>query len=55
MSSFVFFLLATFGVSIAVSREIYKERRHLSLAILSLTGVLAVFALIVSYSLFSLR
>lgn len=55
MSSFALFLAATYGMSVLISREIYKERRHLSLTILGLTGLLAVFALIVSYSLFSLR
>ncbi|CAN5449741.1 hypothetical protein BH10PAT3_BH10PAT3_4300 [soil metagenome] len=55
MSSFILFLLATFGLSLFISRRVYNERRHVALAILATTGLLAIFAFIVSYSLFSLR
>ena len=55
MSSFIFFMLITFGLSLFISRHVYNERRHISLALLVMSGLLGIFALIVSYSLFSLR
>ena len=55
MSGFILFLLLSFAISIAVSRRVYNERRHIALAVLVMTGLLAIFAIVVSYSLFSLR
>lgn len=55
MTGFIFFLLITFGFSLFISRRIYNERRHVALAIMMMTSVLAIFALLVSYSLFTLR
>jgi len=55
MSSFIFFFLITFGFSFFISRRVYTERRHVALALLGMSALLAVFAVIVSYSLFSLR
>lgn len=55
MSGFILFMLLSSGLAFIISRRIYAERRHMALAILAMTGVLSIFALIVSYSLFSLR
>lgn len=55
MSSFIFFFLITFGFSVLISRRVYNERRHMALALLVMSGLLGIFATIVSYSLFSLR
>ena len=55
MSGFIFFLIATFGFAVMTSRRIYNHRRHVALAMLVMTALLSVFAVIVSYSLFSLR
>ena len=55
MSGFIVFLALSFGMSIFISRRIYAERRYLALALLASAGVLSIFAVIVSYSLFSLR
>lgn len=55
MSSFIFFFLITFGFSVFISRRIYNERRQVALALLAMSGLLGIFAIIVSYSLFSLR
>lgn len=55
MSAFILFLLATFGLSLFISRRVYNERRHVALAMLVMSGLLGIFTVIVSYSLFSLR
>lgn len=55
MIGFIFFLLITFGFSVLVSHRIYNQRRHIALVSLVLSAVLAVFAVLVSYSLFTLR
>jgi heme/copper-type cytochrome/quinol oxidase subunit 3 len=55
MSGFIFFLLITSGFAVFTSRRVYNERRNVALAILVMTSLLAIFAVIVSYSLFSLR
>jgi hypothetical protein len=55
MSSFILFLAVSFGLALFLSRRVYNERRHIALTVLALTGLLSIFALIVSYSLFSLR
>jgi len=55
MSSFIFFMLISFVLSLLISRRVYNERRTLSLSVLVMCGLLGIFALIVSYSLFSLR
>jgi|GEM_PF-507576 len=55
MTGFILFMLLSSALAFIISRRIYGERRHLALAMLGMTAVLAVFALIVSYSLFSLR
>ena len=55
MSAFIFFLLITFGFSLFISRRVYNERRHVSIALLVMSGLLGIFTIIVSYSLFSLR
>lgn len=55
MSGFILFMLATFGFSVLISRRIYNERRHVSIALLIMAGLLGIFSIIVSYSLFSLR
>lgn len=52
---FIFFLLLTFGLSLLISRRVYGERRHVALAIMAMTSVLAIFGFLVSYSLFTLR
>lgn len=55
MSSFVLFMVVTTLVAFILSRRVHSERRLLALNILVLTTLLLVFAVIVSYSLFSLR
>lgn len=55
MSSFVFYFLITFGLSLLISRRIYNERRQTALVVLVMSSLLGIFATIVSYSLFSLR
>lgn len=55
MSSFVLFMVATALIAFILSKRVHSERRLLSLSILSLTALLLIFAVIVSYSLFSLR
>ena len=55
MSGFIFFLLITFGFSLLISKRIYNQRRHIALTILVMTSLLAIFGLLVSYSLFTLR
>jgi hypothetical protein len=55
MSGFILFLLLNFGMSIFIGRRIYTERRYLALSLLTSASILALFAVIVSYSLFSLR
>jgi Sec-independent protein secretion pathway component TatC len=55
MIGFIFFLLITLGFSAFVSRRVYTERRHIALAVMLMSSILAIFGLLVSYSLFTLR
>lgn len=55
MVGFIFFLLITFAFSVVISRRVYNESRHIALATMLMASVLAIFGLLVSYSLFTLR
>lgn len=55
MSGFVLFFLLSFAISLLISTRIYHERRNLALSVLAMTGILAVFAIVVSGSLLGQR
>lgn len=55
MTGFILYLLITYGLSVIISRRIYNERRHIALVMLATTSILAIFSILVSYSLFTLR
>lgn len=55
MSSFVLFFLISFAVSLLISTRIYHQRRNLALSALAMTGILALFAIVVSGSLLGQR
>jgi hypothetical protein len=53
--SFVAFVLLVFGLHSRLSMITYHARRHISVTILGLASLLLLLALIVSYSLLTLR
>lgn len=55
MSSFILFFAVSFAFSLLISTRIYHERRNLALSILTMTAILAVFAIVVSGSLLAQR
>jgi hypothetical protein len=55
MTGFMLYLVITFGLSIFISRRVYNERRHVALVVMAMASILAIFSLLVSYSLFTLR
>ena len=55
MSSFIFFLAVTFAFSVLISMRSYHDRRNISLAVLMMTSLLSLLAIIVSEALLVLR
>lgn len=55
MSSFIFFTIITFALSIFISVRSYQERRQVAITTLMLTSLLILLAIIVSDALLVLR
>lgn len=55
MSSFIFFLAITYALAILISVRSYHERRQIALAVLMMTSLLSLLAIIVSEALLGLR
>lgn len=55
MSSFIFFMVLAFALSIVLSTRSYQERRRIALSVLMMTSLLILLAIIVSDALLVLR